>query len=60
MKDFLSFVDFLWFCLLQAPSVDLAMQILDGTALRPGGTPIMSVSPAKFEQKGGTFQNLEH
>ncbi|XP_021636865.2 uncharacterized protein LOC110632827 isoform X2 [Hevea brasiliensis] len=38
---------------LKEPSVDLAMQILDGTPLRPGGTVPMTVSQAKFEQKGG-------
>ncbi|CAN1154255.1 Splicing factor U2AF-associated protein 2, partial [Linum perenne] len=37
------------------PSVDLALQILDGTPLRPGGTTLMSVSRAKFEQKGDKF-----
>nr|BAJ53149.1 JHL23J11.4 [Jatropha curcas] len=40
---------------LKEPSVDLAMQILDGTPLRPGGTIPMSVSRAKFEQKGDRF-----
>ena len=28
------------------------MQLLDGTSFRPGGKTLMSVSPAKFEQKG--------
>ncbi|KAJ6891849.1 splicing factor U2AF-associated protein 2-like isoform X1 [Populus alba x Populus x berolinensis] len=40
---------------LKEPSVDLAMQILDGTPLRPGGTIPMSVTRAKFEQKGERF-----
>eukprot|EP01018_Ginkgo_biloba_P015555 Gb_19844 [translate_table: standard] len=40
---------------LKEPSVDLALQILDGTPLRPGDKQIMSVSRAKFEQKGETF-----
>ncbi|KAF2292034.1 hypothetical protein GH714_000264 [Hevea brasiliensis] len=31
------------------------MQILDGTPLRPGGTVPMTVSQAKFEQKGDRF-----
>lgn len=39
---------------LKEPSVDLAIQILDGTPLRPGGIP-MSVTRAKFEQKGERF-----
>jgi hypothetical protein len=37
---------------LKEPSVELALNILDGTPLRPGGRPIMSVTRAKFEQKG--------
>ncbi|CAK7325988.1 unnamed protein product [Dovyalis caffra] len=40
---------------LKEPSVDLAMQILDGRPLRLGGTIPMSVSRAKFEQKGDRF-----
>ncbi|KAL9365115.1 hypothetical protein Peur_042988 [Populus x canadensis] len=40
---------------LKEPSVDLAVQILDGTPLRPGGTIPMSVSQAKFEQRGDKF-----
>ncbi|KAI5649097.1 hypothetical protein M9H77_35102 [Catharanthus roseus] len=40
---------------LKEPSVDLAIQILDGTPLRPDGKIPMSVSKAKFEQKGETF-----
>ncbi len=39
-------------CLHQEPSVDLAIQILDGTPLRPEGKIPMSVSLAKFAQKG--------
>jgi HIV Tat-specific factor 1 len=35
--------------------VELALKILDGTPLRPGGRPIMSVTRAKFEQKGEVF-----
>ncbi|CAJ1976332.1 unnamed protein product [Sphenostylis stenocarpa] len=38
---------------LKEPSVALAIQILDGAPLRPGGKITMSVSQAKFEQKGG-------
>ncbi|KAF3337862.1 Splicing factor U2AF-associated protein 2 [Carex littledalei] len=40
---------------LKDPSVDLAIKILDGTPFRPGGKTLMSVSPAKFEQKGEKF-----
>lgn len=40
---------------LKEPSVDLACQILDGDSLRPGGQP-MSVTVAKFEMKGGKYQ----
>ncbi|KAK6915788.1 GYF domain 2, partial [Dillenia turbinata] len=40
---------------LKEPSVALAIQILDGTPLRPGGKVFMSVSQAKFEQKGDKF-----
>lgn len=32
--------------------MDLALSILDGTSLRPGVGPVMSVTRAKFEQKG--------
>ncbi|KAL4431027.1 hypothetical protein ABPG75_006283 [Micractinium tetrahymenae] len=39
---------------LKEPSVDLAIQILDGTPLRYG-LPPMSVSKARFEQKGDQF-----
>ena len=38
--------------LYQEPSVALAIQILDGAPLRPGGKISMSVTQAKFEQKG--------
>ncbi|KAL1340059.1 hypothetical protein AAHE18_U090700 [Arachis hypogaea] len=40
---------------LKEPSVALALQILDGTPLRPGDKIPMSVSQAKFEQKGEKF-----
>lgn len=40
---------------LKEPSVALAIQILDGAPLRPGGKIPMSVSVAKFEQKGEKF-----
>ncbi|XP_008800767.2 splicing factor U2AF-associated protein 2 isoform X2 [Phoenix dactylifera] len=40
---------------LKEPSVDLAIQILDGTPLRPGGKIPMNVTKAKFEQKGEKF-----
>lgn len=40
---------------LKEPSVALATQILDGTPFRPGGKIPMSVTPAKFEQKGEKF-----
>ncbi|WOL01296.1 hypothetical protein Cni_G10012 [Canna indica] len=40
---------------LKEPSVALAVQLLDGTPLRPGGKTVMSVSQAKFEQKGNVF-----
>uniref|UniRef100_A0A5B7BCW9 Putative splicing factor U2AF-associated protein 2 isoform X1 n=1 Tax=Davidia involucrata TaxID=16924 RepID=A0A5B7BCW9_DAVIN len=40
---------------LKEPSVALATQILDGTPLRPGGKIPMSVTQAKFEQKGDQF-----
>ncbi|KAJ3696819.1 hypothetical protein LUZ61_000524 [Rhynchospora tenuis] len=40
---------------LKEPSVDLAIKILDGTSFRPGGKTLMSVSQAKFEQKGEKF-----
>ncbi|KAG8639882.1 splicing factor U2AF-associated protein 2 isoform X2 [Manihot esculenta] len=40
---------------LKEPSVDLAIQILDGIPLRPGGKIPMTVSQAKFEQKGDRF-----
>ena len=37
---------------IQEPSLALAVQLLDGTSFRPGGKTPMSVSPAKFVQKG--------
>ncbi|KAL2325267.1 hypothetical protein Fmac_024325 [Flemingia macrophylla] len=40
---------------LKEPSVALALQILDGAPLRPDGKTPMSVSQAKFEQKGDKF-----
>ncbi|KAG8380345.1 hypothetical protein BUALT_Bualt06G0005900 [Buddleja alternifolia] len=40
---------------LKEPSVDLALQILDGTPFRPDGKIPMSVTKAKFEQKGDRF-----
>ncbi|GFZ14332.1 RNA binding (RRM/RBD/RNP motifs) family protein [Actinidia rufa] len=40
---------------LKEPSVALAVQILDGAPLRPGGKISMSVTQAKFEQKGDKF-----
>ncbi|EFJ36894.1 hypothetical protein SELMODRAFT_77296, partial [Selaginella moellendorffii] len=40
---------------LKEPSVELAIKILDGTPLRPGGTKLMTVSLAQFQQKGEVF-----
>ncbi|KAF9587664.1 hypothetical protein IFM89_004496 [Coptis chinensis] len=40
---------------LKEPSVGLAIQFLDGSPLRPDGKVSMSVSQAKFEQKGEKF-----
>ena len=40
---------------LKAPSVQLAIDILDGTSLRLGGKEVMKVAGAKFEQKGDTY-----
>ncbi|XXG89763.1 hypothetical protein AAC387_Pa12g1688 [Persea americana] len=40
---------------LKEPSVSLAIQLLDGTPLYPGGKIPMSASIAKFEQKGDAF-----
>ncbi|XP_062105143.1 splicing factor U2AF-associated protein 2 [Humulus lupulus] len=40
---------------LKEPSVALALQILDGAPFRPGDKISMTVTPAKFEQKGNTF-----
>lgn len=45
----------LYVCVYQEPSVALAIQILDGTPFRPGGTTPMSVTQAKFEQKGNCY-----
>lgn len=41
---------------LKEPSVALAVQILDGAPLRPDGKVPMSVTLAKFEQKGDKFR----
>lgn len=38
--------------------MDLAIQILDGAPLRPGGKIPMSVTKAKFEQKGNVWNAL--
>ncbi|PON55390.1 Splicing factor-like protein [Parasponia andersonii] len=40
---------------LKEPSVALALQILDGAPLRPRGKIPMTVTQAKFEQKGDAF-----
>jgi HIV Tat-specific factor 1 len=42
---------------LKAPSVNLAVTLLDGAPLRPGGAEpyVLKVSPAKFEMKGPKF-----
>jgi HIV Tat-specific factor 1 len=40
---------------LKEPSLALAVQLLDGTSFHPGGKTMMSVSPAKFEQKGSNL-----
>lgn len=40
------------FCVHQEPSVALAIQLLDGAPFRPGDKIQMSVSLAKFQQKG--------
>ncbi|CAA7018183.1 unnamed protein product [Microthlaspi erraticum] len=40
---------------MKEPSVDLAIQILDGAPFRPADKLLMSVSRAKFEQKGERF-----
>ena len=54
---------FIFTCLslstIQEPSVALAVQLLDGTSFRPGGKTLMSVSPAKFEQKGITHGHIK-
>jgi len=44
---------------LKEPSVDLALKIIDGTPLRPGHSLIMSVTRAKFEQKGEVFMKKQ-
>lgn len=44
----------------QDPSVDLAIQILDGTPLRPDGKVPMVVTKAKFEQKGNMNEFYVH
>ncbi|KAL5707591.1 hypothetical protein ACHQM5_018480 [Ranunculus cassubicifolius] len=41
---------------LKEPSVDLAIKILDGTPLRPGGKIVMLVERAEFKQKGDKFK----
>ncbi|KAL8166228.1 hypothetical protein V2J09_007727, partial [Rumex salicifolius] len=40
---------------MKEPSVALAIQLLDGVPLRTGGSIPMSVTQAKFEQKGERF-----
>lgn len=40
------------------PSVALATQILDGAPFRPDGKIPMSVTQAKFEQKGVFYKQL--
>ncbi|CAH9123116.1 unnamed protein product [Cuscuta epithymum] len=40
---------------MKEASVELATKILDGAPLRPGDKILMSVTPAKFEQKGDKF-----
>lgn len=40
---------------LKEPSVDLAVQLLDGAPFRPDSAGTMTVSKAKFEQKGEAF-----
>ncbi|KAL3677846.1 hypothetical protein R1sor_020802 [Riccia sorocarpa] len=44
---------------LKEPSVDLAIKILDGTPLRPNGATNMTVTVAKFEQKGEVFMKKQ-
>ncbi|KAI3830454.1 hypothetical protein MKX03_018144 [Papaver bracteatum] len=39
----------------EEPSFELAIKILDRAPFRPGGTPLVTVSPAKFEPKGDKF-----
>lgn len=40
---------------LKEPSVDLAIKLLDGAPFRPGDKELMTVTQAKFEQKGDIF-----
>jgi HIV Tat-specific factor 1 len=40
---------------LKEPSVDLALQLLDGAPFRPDSAKPMTVTKAKFEQKGDKF-----
>lgn len=44
---------------LKEPSVDLAIKILDGAPFRLGGKDSMTVTRAKFEQKGDVFVKKE-
>ncbi|MCO5572273.1 hypothetical protein L7F22_026026 [Adiantum nelumboides] len=44
---------------LKEPSVELAIKLLDGAPFRPGGTELMTVNRAKFEQKGDVFIKRE-
>eukprot|EP00250_Pteridium_aquilinum_P035410 c935_g1_i1 orf=302-1846(-) len=44
---------------LKEPSVDLAIKLLDGAPFRPGGKELMTVTRAKFEQKGDVFIKKE-
>jgi HIV Tat-specific factor 1 len=37
---------------LKEPSVDLACKLLDGTPFKYGAKQLMTVSPARFEQRG--------
>mmetsp|Transcript_6502 Transcript_6502/g.10005 ORF Transcript_6502/g.10005 Transcript_6502/m.10005 type:complete len:457 (-) Transcript_6502:69-1439(-) len=39
---------------LQRPSVDLAIELLNGTPLRPGGSPLLKVEPADLSSKSGS------
>jgi HIV Tat-specific factor 1 len=41
--------------------VDLAIKLLDGAPFRPGDKQLMSVSQAKFEQRGDFYKiSLQH